>query len=565
MPSSAISRELLTAYEGLNISDICTAVRFVDNARNHCAHFVNHVLGVDASLTCGQLAGRAGPSANIRVHETFALCEFVGKFEDRPTGPCLAFVVQRSAVDLPAQRMQNVPQKHIGIFCDGEIWHYSNTSDKVVRQTPAQFARHFAGDGFALFFGAFPRGARALPVPNRVPAAGEEFAAPELERDQPENVDAAVWQQFLIVRHLLTGPNLRSLLDGKFGAKTQEATEAFQISAGLPVSGIVDTATYRAAMNCGFVPRVTATSRQAITHVTPAMTAAAVAALDRLAANSVFYTEELLDVDGQRIVARLEPHKHSEGTQLRFWHRGITLYFAKPGDAAAPETAAPPFAASGHAGMDTSIYPGDEVMAHLRENTNLVWTGFYLGPAPSHPGVSWMNKRSVLVHQGWGLAPLYVGQQENGPGSHHATGPQGTADGVDAIALARKAEFPIGSVLFLDIETGGPLSANLRAYLVNWCSEVSAGGYVPGAYLSHTTANSAREAVPGLKLWVFRVRTADTHADKDPPFRSEPPAASGVEDAVAWQWALDCRIAKGDGGRQLVDLDMAAKRDPSQP
>jgi hypothetical protein len=113
MPSSAIGRELLTAYEGLNISDICTAVRFIDNTQNHCAHFVNHVLGVNASLTCGQLVGRAGPAANIRVHETFARCEFAGKFEDRPARPCLVFVVQRNRVDLSAQRMDNVPQKHI--------------------------------------------------------------------------------------------------------------------------------------------------------------------------------------------------------------------------------------------------------------------------------------------------------------------------------------------------------------------------------------------------------------------------------------------------------------------
>ncbi|HKO49292.1 MAG TPA: hypothetical protein VJV79_16275, partial [Polyangiaceae bacterium] len=60
MAPAAISRELLGTYEGLHISGICNAVRFVDDAQNHCAHFVNHVLGIDARLTCGQLLGRPG-------------------------------------------------------------------------------------------------------------------------------------------------------------------------------------------------------------------------------------------------------------------------------------------------------------------------------------------------------------------------------------------------------------------------------------------------------------------------------------------------------------------------
>jgi hypothetical protein len=60
--------------------------------------------------------------------------------------------------------------------------------------------------------------------------------------------------------------------------------------------------------------------------------------------------------------------------------------------------------------MDTSLYPGDAVMAHLKQNPNLVWTGFYLGPAPSHSGASWMSRRDFLVASGWGLAPIYVGQ-----------------------------------------------------------------------------------------------------------------------------------------------------------
>ncbi|HKO53472.1 MAG TPA: peptidoglycan-binding domain-containing protein, partial [Polyangiaceae bacterium] len=292
----------------------------------HCAHFVNHVLGIEARLTCGQLLGRPGAAANIRVHETFAVCPSVGRFADRPAQACLAFVVHGSAVNLAAQQMSNVPKKHIGILCDGEIWHYSNGQRKVVRQTPEEFERHFSGAGFALFFGTFPSGARALAVPGTRKAADNAAAAAQLELGQLDNVDVATWQQFLIVRQLLSGPNIRRLLDGNFGPKTEEATEAFQISAGISSTGIVDAVTNRAAIERGFVPRVGATTRHALSRVTPALTVAAVDALQRLGSTSVFYTEEVLDVEGQRVVARLEPHKHNEGTQLRFWHRGITLY-----------------------------------------------------------------------------------------------------------------------------------------------------------------------------------------------------------------------------------------------
>ncbi len=585
MASIGISRELLASYEGLNISDICTAVRFVDDEKNHCAHFVNHVLGFDTRLSCGQLLGRRGPAANIRVHETFAQCPSVGRFEDRPTDtPCLAFLIHRAAVDLSTQHMTNLPKKHIGILCDGEIWHYSNARRKVVRESPEQFSKHFSGDGFGLFFGTFPEGTRAL-LPPSVSAGAPDttttatapptpsIAAPTLKSGQRDNVDVAVWQQFLLVRQLLSGPNLRRLLDGHFGPKTKEATEAFQISAGLPETGVVDGATYAAAIKTGFIPRVNAPKRQPLTQaqVSTSMTKAAIDALHRLGPSHVFYTEEVVDVGEAQVVARLEPHKHTSGTQLRFWHRGITLYAFKgepivddeTEDDDAMDTMEMPPSAAGHAGMDTSVYPGDELMAHFRTTTNLEWTGFYLGPAPSHKDEGWMNRRSVLRAQGWGLAPIYVGQQLNGPGSHDVRGPRGLTDGDDAVALARKAEFPEGSVLYLDIETGGPLPDEMKAYLKSWCTRVEAGNFVPGAYLSHTSVDSALSVVPDLVVWIFKVRFANSGIDIDPPFRAEPVSESRVPHASVWQWAQNCKIPK-PGKRQLVDLNVASSADPSK-
>ena len=53
--------------------------------------------------------------------------------------------------------MINVPKKHIGIYPDNSIWHYSNTQDKVVVQMPDAFAHHYTGKDIAMFFGTFPK------------------------------------------------------------------------------------------------------------------------------------------------------------------------------------------------------------------------------------------------------------------------------------------------------------------------------------------------------------------------------------------------------------------------
>ena len=55
--------------------------------------------------------------------------------------------------------MASRPKKHVGIYCDGNVWHYSNTKDKVVKQTPDEFAKHYGNSGFAVFYGTFPAGA----------------------------------------------------------------------------------------------------------------------------------------------------------------------------------------------------------------------------------------------------------------------------------------------------------------------------------------------------------------------------------------------------------------------
>jgi hypothetical protein len=222
---------------------------------------------------------------------------------------------------------------------------------------------------------------------------------------------------------------------------------------------------------------------------------------------------------------------------------------------------------TGFAGFDASGYPGDTVIDWLRANTNFSWCGFYLAPAPSHGNTGWMGKRARLVAAGWGIAPIYVGQQTIPPGSRNSSGPQGKVDGADAASLATHAGFPAGTRIFLDLENGKPFPAAQKAYVVAWCAEVSHRGFAPGVYCSHSFAADVHAAAPAARIWVFKVPTTAPHPVPGPPYPHKDPAESGFAGAFAWQLGQNCQITAtpAPGGRLTVDLDTASVPDPGAP
>lgn len=149
----------LDALLGKHIHDICPN-GFTDDGDNHCAHFVAHVLALEFGLTCRTMGrpGSTGAQANIRVQELFPRCPRVGAWDSRPetvtTG--LVFITRATNVSLTAKTMVNVPRKHVGIFVDGRIWHYSNSKRRVVTQTPEEFSHHYPSPHDAMFYGTFP-------------------------------------------------------------------------------------------------------------------------------------------------------------------------------------------------------------------------------------------------------------------------------------------------------------------------------------------------------------------------------------------------------------------------
>ena len=147
----------LDALLGQEITRICT-IGYTNRADNHCAHFVSHVLGYQFGFTCRGMVVGQGTPGTIRVQELFARCPTVGDWATKPATVIqgLVFITRASNVNLATKTMTNVPRKHVGIFIGGNIWHYSNTRDQVVKQTPAQFANHYAAPDNAMFYGEAP-------------------------------------------------------------------------------------------------------------------------------------------------------------------------------------------------------------------------------------------------------------------------------------------------------------------------------------------------------------------------------------------------------------------------
>lgn len=221
---------------------------------------------------------------------------------------------------------------------------------------------------------------------------------------------------------------------------------------------------------------------------------------------------------------------------------------------------------AGNAGFDIADYPGDTCMAWLKANTNLTWCGYYLGPAPSHPGASWMTRQAALAAAGWGFAPLYVGEQVIPPGSQNPSAGKGATDGADAVRLLTSDGFAAGTCVFLDLEDGS-LPQRLADYTAAWIDTVGLGGFRAGVYCSHAIASQVNALRPGVPIWAFKVPTVSTHPAAGPPFREDDPAGSGYAAAQAWQLQQNgvIGVPPAPGGQLKVDLSSAVSPNPSGP
>jgi len=230
-------------------------------------------------------------------------------------------------------------------------------------------------------------------------------------------------------------------------------------------------------------------------------------------------------------------------------------------------------------GFDTLEYPGDTAMAVWRRESPYRWVGYYLD-APCRPASTWTGKRATLAAQGWGLAVLYVGEQQWADTTSYTptagerllcsranlTAAQGAADAADAIRVAQAEGFPAGTRIYLNVERVDSVGAGLADYVRAWMRALlDAGTYRPGLYAHDANATAlyallmrdftARGAGTGPAVWVARSGNFDLNAA---------PRESGHPYARVWQGRFNVDESWGDT-RIRIDANVADSPSPSSP
>ena len=202
-------------------------------------------------------------------------------------------------------------------------------------------------------------------------------------------------------------------------------------------------------------------------------------------------------------------------------------------------------------GFDRNIYPGDEALPALRKT--FTFASYWLGPPPGEKRNTWRGKRELLLSHGFGFLVLYRGPDSGELKNERFAARKGTQDAAAAASAAKQEGFATGTIIFLDIEEGGRLSAAYHAYLRAWSEELKRANFLAGVYCSGmpvkeeagvtiTTAEDIRNHAPLREavIWAYN--------DACPPspgctFPENPPASSesGVAFAAVWQFAQSPR------------------------
>ncbi|HEY7354199.1 MAG TPA: glycoside hydrolase domain-containing protein [Terriglobales bacterium] len=240
-------------------------------------------------------------------------------------------------------------------------------------------------------------------------------------------------------------------------------------------------------------------------------------------------------------------------------------------------------------GFDRNDYPGDQYLKVLRQTFS--YTGYWLNNPPGENSNSWIGKRQTLESAGFGFLVLFNGRLDKQ--LRHSAARLGKADGTTAVGAARREGFAERTIVFLDIEEGGRMLPEQKAYIYAWVDAVIADGFRAGVYCSGipaqedrntsiVTANDIRDNAHGRQItyWVTN--------DACPPspgcsFPNQPPvpAESKVEFAEVWQFAqsprtgfaAQCHNYNRDGNcyppgissasRVHIDVNAATSADPS--
>src|SRR5919199_5299136 len=133
------------------------------------------------------------------------------------------------------------------------------------------------------------------------------------------------------------------------------------------------------------------------------------------------------------------------------------------------------------AGLDTAAYPGNDWARRVYNGTNIWYLGYYLGGPNAAQGTeTWNGTRAYLAGLGFGLLPIYVGQQVDGARFHNnLSAAQGQSDAQDAAHKLQSNGFPANSVCYLDVEDR-TVTDRLVTYVASWISTIRGLGFRAG-------------------------------------------------------------------------------------
>lgn len=253
---------------------------------------------------------------------------------------------------------------------------------------------------------------------------------------------------------------------------------------------------------------------------------------------------------------------------------------------------ATPIPSKYYLGFDLNTYPGDDALPVLRKSFSFV--GYWLSPPPGAQENTWAGKRELLRSRGFGFAVLYTGPLGKDLKSEAQARSRGTSDAKQAAATGKREEFPLRTIIFLDIEEGGRLSPAYHAYLREWVDELARAGYRAGTYCSGmpvseghgvtiVTSDDIRNNLEGREMayWVFNDACPPSPGCAL-PHNIPAPAGSGVQYAAIWQMSRSPRrkeftarcastyqqdgncYAPGDAVHKwFLDVNTATSADPS--
>jgi hypothetical protein len=151
LPAQTASTLNLENYLGQTIVQICGKYGTVGDDINHCAHFVSHVLGlrIPGAALCSNVGDSTWTYAErnlgfcVRVNQVFNSCANRARWADED-GSCLIIATVRENIETESPlTIGSMARKHIGFHVAGQVYHYYNTDDRVIRQSVSIFRHHY--------------------------------------------------------------------------------------------------------------------------------------------------------------------------------------------------------------------------------------------------------------------------------------------------------------------------------------------------------------------------------------------------------------------------------------